>query len=405
MSKKVLTLLLVLLFALVSISAAQDAPPPLKIGFVADQTGVGYLFAQSQLAGLQIALNEINAAGGILGRPVEFIIRDAQLRADVGATIARQMILEDKVELLLGPTSSSVALAVSEVARENKVVIAFHTSNSIALTTTQGHPYMVQVVPNTTMEARAVARFASELPYTDWAAIGPDYAFGRDSFAAFQPALLELNPNVSLLTEQWPRLGDRDLTPFISAIQAVAPEALYGNLWGDQLVTFVQQAAPLGLFEDMTYVGLFDTDFMKSIGGDLPEGLLGYARAPFYAIDTPQMETFVAAHRKLTAGQYPSDWAIMTYDAVYALKTAVEIAGTTEGDAVAAALDDMSFNSLRGELTIRACDHMANVGEYIGFSTNESDFGFPIMTDITFVPAEEIWNTCEEVEEMRASAQ
>jgi branched-chain amino acid transport system substrate-binding protein len=398
--------ILMLLAVLVSLAPlAQDDVQPLKIGFVADQSGVGYLFSVSQIAGLEIALEEINEAGGILGRPVEVIIRDAQLKADVGATLARQMILEDGVELLLGPTSSSVALAVSAVAKEYKIPIAFHTSASFALTTTQGHPYVVQVIPNTTMEGRAAARYMNELGFTQWAGIGPDYAYGRDLFAGFRDETLLLNEAASFLTEQWPALGERDLTPFISAVQAVAPEAIYTTLWGDQLVTFIQQAAPLGVLEDSALVALLDTDFLKAIGDELPEGVYGFSRAPFYAIDTPQMAEFIEKHRAKMDGEYPSDWGILTYDAVYALKAAVELAGTTEGDAVAAAFDDLTFTSLRGELTIRACDHMANAPDYLGVATQDSPYGYPIMTDVIEIPAEEVWYTCEEVEALRAAAQ
>lgn len=380
-------------------SAADDGV--IKLGFVADVSGVGYLFSQSQLAGLKLAVDTINAEGGILGQPVEFVVRDSQLKPDVGATLARQMILEDKVDFLLGPTSSSVALAVSEVAKEHKVILALHTSNTAELTTNKGHPYLVQVVPNTTIEGRAAAQGVAGLPYTRWAAIGPDYSFGHDEFNAFQPRLTELNPSAEVINEQWPALGERDLTPFITALQSTGPEAVYGNLWGDQLVTFVQQAASLGLFDTTPFVGLFDTDFMKAIGSDLPEGLVGYARAPFYAIDTPEMDEFVQKHLALTK-QYPSDWAIMTYDAVLALKAAAEAAGTTEGDAVAEALNDLTFQSLRGELTVRACDHMANVGEYVGVTAASADYPFPILTDVTYVPAEEVWNSCDEVAQMRA---
>lgn len=398
-------LLLTLAIPLTLSLSAQDDVKPLKIGFVADQSGVGYLFSVSQIAGLEIAVEEINAAGGILGRPVEFIVRDAQLKADVGATLARQMILEDGVELLLGPTSSSVALAVSAVAKEYKIPIAFHTSNSYALTTTQGHPYLVQVIPNTYMEGRAAARYMSELGYTQWAGIGPDYAYGRDHFAGFSAETVAINPEAVFLTEQWPALGERDLSPFISAVQAVAPEAVYTSLWGDQFVTFVQQAAPLGLLEDSALIGLLDTDFLKAIGADLPDGVYGFSRAPFYAIDTPQMEAFIEKHLEKMEGEYPSDWGILTYDAVYALKAAVEVAGTTEGDAVAAAFDDLTFTSLRGELTIRACDHMANAPDYLGVSTQDTEYGYPIMTDVVQVAAEDVWYTCEEVEALRAEGQ
>lgn len=400
-------LLIACLFLASGLTAAnaQTDPQPIKIGFVSDQSGIGFLFYQSQLAGLQIALAEINASGGILGRPVEFLSRDSQLRPELGATIARQFVLEDKVDFLLGPTSSSVALAITEIAKENKVIVAFHTSNSVALTTTKGHPYMMQLVPNTTIEARAAARLASSLPHTRWASIGADYSFGRDSFNAFKPRLVELNGQASVINEQWPTLGDRNLNPFITAMQGSAPEAVYSNLWGDQLLTFVQQAEPLGLFEDSTFIGLFDMDVVRQMTSVPGENIYGYARAPFYGVDSDAMNNFVSRHRALAGGQYPADWAIMTYDAVMALKAAAEKAGTTDGEAIAKVLDEgLSFAALRGELTIRPCDRMANVGEYVGKLGMDSRFPFPILTNVQFVPAEELWNSCEEIEEMRKSA-
>jgi len=386
--------------------SAQDATPtplpPIKIGFIADQSGVGYLFAQSQLAGLQVAVNEINAAGGLLGRRVEFVIRDAQLRADVGTTIARQMILEDGVELLVGPTSSAVALAVAVIAEENKIPLALHTSNSIALSTTGWNKYMVQVVPHTTIETRAAAQYMSDLGYTMWSSIGPDYAFGRDGFASFKPRLEELVPGAQIISEQWPPLSERDLTTYITALQAAAPEAIFGNLWGDQFVTFTQQAAPVGLFETSTYIGLMDLDYMRAIGDDLPDGMYGYTRAPFYALEGEMVDSFMERYQRLTAGQYPADWAIMMYDAVMALRAAVEQAGTTDGDAVAAAFDGLEFESLRGTLTIRDCDHMANVGAYVGKATYTDEYPFPILTETLFVPFDEVALTCEEVLATRA---
>lgn len=385
-------------------SRAQDKKT-VKIGFVADISGIGYVFSQSQLAGLQIAVDEINAGGGILGKPVEFVARDAQLKADVGANIARQMILEDKVDFLLGGTSSGVALAISQVALENKVVIAFHTSNSIGLTTTKFNPYIVQLVPNTTIEARAAAQFAAKLPYTKWGAIGPDYAFGRDSFTAFKPALTQANSKASISNEQWPKLGETDLNPFITAIQSGKPEAVYSTLWGDELATFVQQASPLGLFDDSAFIGLFDTDALKLLGNNAPVNgkVYGFARAPFYAIDNPAMQKFVAAHKKLT-GTYPSDWAIMIYDSMMTLKAAATKAGTTNGDAVSKALDDLTIDSLRGKITIRACDHMADVGEYVGTLGKDSKYPFAVLTNITYIPAKDVWNSCDEIAKMRSDA-
>lgn len=403
-------LLSLLLTVFAGVGHAQDeeatcnADDPVLFGFVVDNSGVGVIFAESQFKGIDMAMADINANGGILGRCAEYIWQDSELDASRGATIAEQFVLEDNVDFLIGPTSSGVALAVTEVARENGVPVAFHTSNTVQLSTTRFHPYMVQLVPHTTIEARAVAQFAADQGFATWATVGPDYSFGRDSFGAFQPRLAELNEDAEIVTEQWPALGEADLVPYITAIEAFVPDALYSNLWGNQLVDFVSTADEFGLFEEITFFGLLDTDVLKVMGEDLPEGLYGYSRAPFYAIDTEQMadfnERFFAEYE-----EYPSDWAIMIYDSVFALAAAAEAAETTDGDAVAAALDDLTFTALRGELTIRACDHMANVGEYVGISTQDSEFGIPIMTDVTFVPAEDVWDSCEDIEAMREEAE
>jgi branched-chain amino acid transport system substrate-binding protein len=116
------------------------------------------------------------------------------------------------------------------------------------------------------------------------------------------------------------------------------------------------------------------------------------------------MDKFVASYKTLT-GQYPSDWAIMMYDSVITLKTAAEKAGSTDGDAVAKALDDLKVDSLRGPLTIRACDHMANGGEYVGTLGKDPKYpAFSVLTNVTYVPAESVWNSCDEIAQMRADA-
>lgn len=380
-----------------------DSDNPVLFGFVVDNSGVGVLFAQSQFKGIDMAMADLNASGGILGRCAEYIWQDSELNASQGATIAEQFVLEDNVDFLIGPTSSGVALAVTEVSRENGIPLAFHTSNSIQLSTTAFNPYAVQVVPHTSIETRAVAQVASELGLTDWATIGPDYSFGRDGFSTFQPRLTELNADASIITEQWPALGEADLTPYLTAIEALGAEAIFSNLWGDQLVNFISLAEEFDLFSQVTFFGLLDTDVLKTMGEDLPEGLYGYSRAPFYAIDTEQIADFNTRYFE-TYEEYPSDWAIMIYDAVMALAAAAESAGDVDGDAVSAALDGLTFTALRGELTIRACDHVANAGEYIGTTTQDSEYGIPIMTDIIYVPAEDVWDSCEDIEAMRMAS-
>lgn len=402
----VLTLLLIPL--LIPGASAQDAPTcnaddPVLFGFVADNSAGGAIFAQSQFKGLDFAMQDLNDSGGILGRCAEYIWQDAELDPTRGATIAEQFILVDDVDFLIGPTSSSVALAITEIARLNRTPIAFHTSNSVQLSTTAFHPYMVQVAPNTVIEGQMVAQYAAALGLEAWGIIGPDYSYGRDLAAGFTQNIQRIDEDVEFIMEQWPPLSERDMLPYITALESIGPEAIFTSLWGDQLVTFITATTEFDILDDFALFGLMDTDVLKAMGEDLPEGIYGFSRAPFYAIDTEQMadfnERFFATH-----DEYPSDWAILAYDAVMALASAAEAAGSVEGDAVAAALDDLTFTALRGELTVRACDHMTNAGDYIGITTQDSPYDIPILTDVEFVSAEDVRPSCEEVEAMREAA-
>ena len=119
-----------------------QAAEVIKIGWIADMGGIGASFYKSQKEGIEMFIEETNAAGGFMGKKLELVIRDSDLKADVGANLARELILNEKCEYLIGPTSSAVALAATKVAKEFKKIIFFHTSNTEKLTTTDFHPHV-----------------------------------------------------------------------------------------------------------------------------------------------------------------------------------------------------------------------------------------------------------------------
>lgn len=189
------------------------ASETIRLGFVADISGVGATFYKGQKAAVDLFIEEANAAGGVLGKKLEVIVRDAQLKPDIGANMARELILSEKCDFLIGPTSSAVALAATKVAQEFKKIIYFHTSNTEALTTTDFQPYMFQVVPNTGQEGRGAALFMSQKPYKRYAYIGPDYAYGHDQFKAFKAELGKLKADAELQEIVWVKLGETNFSP------------------------------------------------------------------------------------------------------------------------------------------------------------------------------------------------
>jgi branched-chain amino acid transport system substrate-binding protein len=380
----------------VALSApAVQAADTIRIGWTADMPGIGATFYDSQKKAIELFIEETNASGGVLGKQLELIIRDSKLKPDVGATVARELILSEKCDFLIGPTSSGVAKAVTNVAKEFKKIIYFHTSNTEDLTTKDFQPYMFQVVPNTGIEGRGIAVFLAKKPYKRYSYIGPDYAYAHTQWDAFKENLKKLNPNAEILDAVWTKLGETNYAPYIPTLMAKNPEIIYSSLWGGGLSSFIKQAKPYGLFKKASITSLYDLDMLRATGMDMPEGMLGYARCPYYAINTPEMNQFVEKYYAKYK-EWPSDWACMAYDGLIALTTAIRKANSIDSDEVVKAIEGMHFKSLRGDRYIRAEDHMANVGIYVGYTTKNPKYeGFLVMKDVVEVPAEEVWLSVE----------
>jgi branched-chain amino acid transport system substrate-binding protein len=378
------------------------AADTIKLGFVADATGVGETWYKSQKAGIDLFIEETNANGGVLGKKLELIVRDSALKPDLGARFAEELILNDKCDFLIGPTSSGVALPVSRVAHKHKKIVMFHTSNAESLTTTDFQPYMFQVVPNTGIESRGVAQFLVLRKFKRFCYLGPDYAYARDWWGSFKEYLTKHKPDGEILSEQWIKLGDTDYSSQIKAIVDKNPEIVVTNLWGESLASFIRQIKPTGLLSRASVVSLFDLDMLRSMGLDMPEGVLGYSRCPFYGTRNPRMKAFVEKFYT-KYHQWPSDWAVLAYDGLIALTEAIKKAQSIDSDKVVATLAGMNFKSLRGMHYIRAEDHMADVGVYVGVTTKDTRYpDFLIMKNVTLVPADMAWMTVEEITKIRS---
>jgi branched-chain amino acid transport system substrate-binding protein len=377
------------------------AADTIKLGFVADASGVGESWYKSQKAGIDLFIEEKNAAGGILGRKLELIIRDSALSPDKGEAAAEDLIVKEKCDFLIGPTSSGVALRVTKVANKYKKIVMFHTSNTEELTTTAYQPYMFQVVPNTGIESRGLAQFFAVRDYKKFVYIGPDYEYARNWWSNFKSKISKTKPEAQILLEQWIPLGDTDFSKHIPAIVAKNPEIVITNLWGESLVKFIKQIKPTGLLQKASITSLFDLDMLRSIGDEMPEGILGYARCPFYGVNERRMRDFVERfHMKYN--EWPADWAIMTYDGLLALNEAINKANSIDSEKIVKVLGGMYWPSLRGSRFIRAEDHMADVGVYVGWTGKDPKYkDFLILKNVTQVPAESVWMSVDEAKKLQ----
>jgi len=395
---RTLGIVLAVLVTVVGTAHAQT----IKIGTATDLTGLGALIAKAGVIGMEVGIEDLNKRGGLLGRKVELIVRDSKLRPEIGARELKELVLNEKIDLAIGPVSSGVGLAMSEVAKEHKVPICMHTANTERMTVERGHRYIFQLVPNTFMEGTMVAtRAAERKEWKRYVVIGPDYDYGRTVAAAFTAKLTKLRPDVEIAKEFWPKLGEPAFPSYITGILAQKPDVLYSILWGGDIVAFLKQAKPYGLFDKTRLIWLSELDTLRVLGADMIEGAMGHTRAPFYAIKTKEIGDFIEKYRAKTK-DYPSDWAIQAYDCVSVFGQAAEAAKSLDREKIVDVLESgRKFKTLRGDVYFRKEDHMGSVPYYAGIVKKTPTYSFKILTDVQTFQAEQIWRPVADIEKER----
>jgi len=385
---RVLTMLLALALAVPMTASAQKA---IKVGMPIPLSGPPALFGDPASKGAQMYVDELNAKGGVLGRKIELIVRDSKADANEAVRVAREMILKDNVDFLVGTLTSAEGPAVSVVAKENKIVFIAPIPKTDQLTAADKlHPYVFRIAANTTMEGRSAAEIVAKWPVTKVATIAFDYAYGQDVTRAFVEHIKKIKPSVQIVDQQWPKLGEQDYNPFINAQMAKKPEAIVSSIWGGFFVTYAKQGKALGMFDAVKYnfLGLGEAgtpETTKSMGADYPVGIWANTYDAFYWGETAAHREYTEKLSKYLKDEYPSSWAIQGYTGMQFLAEAIKKAGSTDSDKVSKALLGLTIDTPIGKQTIREKDHQANRGQLYGKTVKDPKFPFPIIKPIEYV--------------------
>ena len=411
------SLLCVMMFlALCLVPFAGDAPEvqaaePYNLGAALAITGTGALYCQDGVDAIKLAVEEINAKGGFLGKhPIKLYIRDTHTKPDAAVRATRDLILRDKVRTVLGTYSSACAVAIKPVCLEYKVLHIPAISNSEGITLTNFSPYTYSVVPNSYMQAKAVvlgvAALAKKKGWKKYVTIASDYEWGRSTQENTVALLQQLAPDLKLTKEFWPPLGETQFTSYITAIMAQKPDFVIGSIASKDNVAWMKQAKAYGFFKKIPYPGsLISVTELILQAKTLTRGLVGLCRAPFFAhMNVPMMANFVAAFRK-KYNRYPSDWAVMEYDAVYALKQGIEKSKSIDSTKVKDALRGATISTTRGELYFREIDNQLSCSSYLGVVADDPKYPFPIYHDLIEVKGPDSWRPEKEIIAARAAEQ
>jgi branched-chain amino acid transport system substrate-binding protein len=406
----VLCLAAAMVFAVTSV--ASSAEKPIKIGMIDCYTGGAAAFTKPALMGWQMVIDEINAKGGINGRKIEILTRDSKFKPDEALAHAKELVLKERVDFLAGTVSSSSALAVSQFAKQKKKLFIVHISRSHRITGEKGHRYVFRGCPSAAIEGLAGAKYASQQPYKKWYIIGDDYEYGHSIADNFWGGLKKMKPGVEKIDEAWPKVGETDYTPYLTALAAKKPDAVYAAFGASGLIAFMKQAKLFGLFDKFPVYAfaLADSLFPKALKQDMPVGVYGGDNYLWYYPDTPANKKFVKDYLDFTtkAGKpdpYPSGiGSFAGYCCAKFLTEAIRKAGTTKNEKVIDALEGLTIDTPIGKIKMRACDHQAETPAFWGKIEKVEGFPFPVIKNVVATPPGETIPSCEEIAKDRKKA-
>ncbi len=356
-------------------------------------------FAGPYKLGLELAAEEINAAGGVNGKQLEFVFRDDQGDPGEAVKIAEELMTRDGAAMLTGTIFSHVGLAISSYAGEKKHLYLAAEPLADALVWAKGNEYTFRLRASTYMQAAMLAEEAAKNPAKRYATIAPNYAYGKDAVAAFKKALTALRPDVEFVAEQWPALFKIDAGAEVQAIEAAKPEAIYNVTFGGDLAKFVREGSTRGLFDGRMVLGLLtgEPEYLDPLGDEAPEGWIvtGY---PWYDLTEGPGKAFVDAYQARYS-DYPRIGSLVGYMTTQSIAAAISKAGSTDTDAMVAAFKGLEVDTPMGKITFRALDHQSTMGAYVGKVALKDGKG--VMVDWVYKDGADYFPSDEEVKAMR----
>jgi branched-chain amino acid transport system substrate-binding protein len=379
----------------VSIARAAD---PIRIGDINSYTGLP-AFTVPYRNGWQMALEEINAAGGVLGRKLEVISYDDGGKPGEAINRAQQLVSKDRVALLMGTFFSNIGLAVSNFAAQNKTFFMAAEPLTDAITWEKGNRYTFRLRPNTYMQAAMLADAAAKLPAKRWATVAPNYEYGTSAVADFKKLLSAKRPDVQWVADQLPALGKIDAGATAEALAQAKPDAIFSALFGGDLAKFVREGETRGLFKERSVVSLLtgEPEYLDPLKDEAPKGWIvtGY---PWYAIHTPAHDKFLKAYQAKYK-DHPRMGSVVGYNTMLAVAAVLKKAGSTDTDKLIKAAEGLKVSSPTGAFTFRAIDHQSTMGTYVGKTAVKDGQG--IMVDWHYADGADYLPSDAEVKKMR----
>ena len=365
-----------------ALAAASVGAQPIRVGELNSYKSQP-AFLEPYKKGWELALEEINAAGGVLGRKMEVISRDANGNPGDAVRVAEELISREKADLIFGTFLSHIGLAVTDFAKQRKVLFLAAEPLTDKVTWQNGNRYTYRLRPSTYMQAAMLVPEAAKLKKKRWAIVYPNYEYGQSAAATFKELLKKAQPDVEFVGEQAPALGRIDAGAVAQALADLKPDAIFNVLFGADLSKFVREGNTRGLFKDRAVVSLLtgEPEYLDPLRDEAPEGWIvtGY---PWYSLKTAEHDKFLLAYQKKWK-EYPRLGSIVGYSSLMSVAAAIKKAGSTDTEKMVAAFKGLQVDTPLGRISYRPQDNQSTMGAYVGVTTVNQGRG--IMKNFRYI--------------------
>ena len=356
-------------------------------------------FLEPYKKGMDLAIEEINAAGGVNGKKLELIIRDDNANPGEAVRAAEELFSREKVDVLTGSFLSHIGLALTDFAKQKKIFFLASEPLTDKIVWQNGNRYTYRLRTSTYMQVAMLVPDAVAMKKKRWAIVYPNYEYGQSAAASFKELLKAAQPDVEFVAEQAPPLGKVDSGSVVQAMADAKPDAIFNVLFGADLAKFVREGNTRGLFKGREVVSLLtgEPEYLDPLKEETPNGwvVTGY---PWYGIQTPEHKAFYSAYNAKYK-DYPRLGSVVGYSAIKSLAEGMKKAKSTETEKMIAAFKGLSVMTPFGPAVYRAQDNQSTMGAYVGRTKNDNGKG--VMVDYRYMDGAKFQPSDAEVKKMR----
>ncbi|MEW5912452.1 MAG: ABC transporter substrate-binding protein [Thermodesulfobacteriota bacterium] len=359
----------------------------IKIGMVDCYSGPPSTYTNDVRDAFQLYLNKVNATGGVMGAKFKVLTRDSKFKVDLGLAAAKELIMRERVSMLVGTINSALALALSDLCQREKIPFFVTFSKSDKISGAKGHRYVFQITENTAMIGKAAAAGLAKKPFVKYWIAGDDYEYGHAVAQGVWDNLKKLKPGVKLLGQSWWKVGEPDFTPYITAILAAKPDAVIVATGGRDCVPFLKAAQATGFNSKVPFYMHTATELatLRPVGKNAPEGVLGTSNYHFYYPDSPANKAFVAEFQKAYK-RLPAVGALYGYITAQLVVQGYQKAKGFDTEKFISAVEGLTVDTPVGPVQLRPDDHQALLPMYLGVTKKSPKYEFLIADGIVTIP-------------------